>query len=130
MLVLLTPLFYGKKSWWNTKKNAVIYCRVSTEDQGREGYSLGEQLEKLKNLCKFRDYNVYGVYEDAGISAKDMEHRPQFKKMLEEVKNHITSPCSVVCSITVYYYTIDLKCWKFNLYFSIQFVPFRGLKGR
>ena len=69
------------------KKNAAIYCRVSTEDQAREGYSLGEQLEKLKDLCKFRDYNVYGVYEDAGISAKDMEHRPQFQKMLEEVKN-------------------------------------------
>ena len=70
------------------KKNAAIYCRVSTEDQAREGYSLGEQLEKLKDLCKFRDYNVYGVYEDAGISAKDMEHRPQFQKMLEDVKNH------------------------------------------
>ena len=62
------------------KKNAAIYCRVSTEDQAREGYSLGEQLEKLKDLCKFRDYNVYGVYEDVGISAKDMEHRPQLKK--------------------------------------------------
>lgn len=48
------------------KKNAAIYCRVSTEDQAREGYSLGEQLEKLKDLCKFRDYNVYGVYEDIG----------------------------------------------------------------
>ncbi len=70
------------------RKNAAIYCRVSTEDQAREGYSLGEQLEKLKDLCKFRDYNIYGVYEDAGISAKDMEHRPQFQEMLEEVKKH------------------------------------------
>lgn len=80
--------FLDKKEEWILKKNAAIYCRVSTEDQAREGYSLGEQLEKLKDLCKFRDYNVYGVYEDAGISAKDMEHRPQFKKMLEDVKNH------------------------------------------
>lgn len=68
-------------------KNAAIYCRVSTEDQAREGYSLGEQLEKLKDLCKFRNYKVYGVYEDAEISAKDMDHRPEFKKMLEDVKN-------------------------------------------
>lgn len=68
-------------------KNAAIYCRVSTEDQAREGYSLGEQLEKLKDLCKFRNYKVYDVYEDAGISAKDMDHRPEFKKMLEDVKN-------------------------------------------
>ena len=69
------------------KKNAAIYCRVSTEDQAREGYSLPEQQEKLKDLCKFRDYNIYNIYEDAGISGKDMEHRPAFKKMLEEVKN-------------------------------------------
>ena len=70
------------------KKNAAIYCRVSTEDQAREGYSLGEQLEKLKDLCKYRDYNIYNVYEDAGISAKDMEHRPAFQRMLEDVKKH------------------------------------------
>ena len=70
------------------KKNAAIYCRVSTEDQAREGYSLGEQLEKLKDLCKYRDYNIYNVYEDAGISAKDMEHRPAFKRMLEDVRNN------------------------------------------
>ena len=69
------------------RKNAAIYCRVSTEDQAREGYSLGEQLEKLKDLCKFRDYNVYETYEDAGISAKDT-NRPQFKRLLEDVKSH------------------------------------------
>ena len=69
------------------KKNAAIYCRVSTEDQAREGYSLPEQQEKLKDLCKFRDYNIYNIYEDAGISDKDMDHRPAFMKMLEEVKN-------------------------------------------
>ncbi len=69
------------------RKNAAIYCGVSTEDQAREGYSLGEQLKKLKDLCKFRDYNIYNVYEDAGISAKDMEHRPSFQKMMSDVKD-------------------------------------------
>ena len=68
------------------KKNVAIYCRVSTEDQAREGYSLPEQQEKLKDLCKYRDYNIYGIYEDAGISGKDMEHRPQFQRMLEDVR--------------------------------------------
>lgn len=69
------------------KKNAAIYCRVSTEDQARDGYSLPEQQEKLKDLCRYRDYNIYDIYEDAGISAKDMEHRPQFQKMLESVRD-------------------------------------------
>ena len=35
------------------KKVTGIYIRVSTEDQAREGFSLGEQLEKLQDLCKY-----------------------------------------------------------------------------
>ena len=68
------------------KKVAGIYIRVSTEDQAREGFSLGEQKEKLLDLCKFKEYEVYNVYEDAGISAKDMEHRPKFQEMLEDMR--------------------------------------------
>ena len=46
-------------------KNAGIYIRVSTEDQAREGFSLGEQQEKLEQLCKYKDYKIYKVYKDA-----------------------------------------------------------------
>ena len=71
----------------NGKKNvAGIYIRVSTEDQAREGFSLGEQKEKLEALCKYKGYEVYKVYKDAGISAKDITHRPQFQQMLEDMK--------------------------------------------
>ena len=68
------------------KKVCGIYIRVSTEDQAREGYSLGEQLEKLKDLCKYRDYKIYGVYEDAGISAKN-DKRPAYQQMMQDVKD-------------------------------------------
>ncbi|MEG1059828.1 MAG: recombinase family protein, partial [Clostridia bacterium] len=68
------------------RKSAGIYIRVSTEDQAREGFSLGEQKEKLLQLCKFKEYEVFKVYEDAGISAKDMEHRPAFQEMLEDMR--------------------------------------------
>ena len=67
-------------------KNAGIYIRVSTDDQARAGFSLPEQKEKLLSLCEFKGYNVFKVYEDAGISAKDMEHRPKFQEMLNDVK--------------------------------------------
>ena len=70
----------------NERMIAGIYIRVSTEDQAREGFSLGEQKEKLLQLCKFKDYEVFKVYEDAGISAKDMEHRPAFQEMLADMK--------------------------------------------
>ena len=68
------------------RKIAGIYIRVSTEDQAREGFSLGEQKEKLLQLCKFKEYEVFKVYEDAGISAKDMAHRPAFQEMLADIK--------------------------------------------
>ena len=71
----------------NERKIAGVYIRVSTEDQAREGFSLGEQEEKLLALCKFKDLEVYKIYKDAGISAKDMEHRPQFQEMLKDMKN-------------------------------------------
>ena len=70
----------------NERKIAGVYIRVSTEDQAREGFSLGEQEEKLLQLCKFKELDVYRVYKDAGISAKDMEHRPQFQEMLKDMK--------------------------------------------
>ena len=68
------------------RKVAGIYIRVSTEDQAREGFSLGEQKEKLLQLCKFKEYEVFKIYEDAGISAKDMAHRPAFQEMLADMK--------------------------------------------
>ena len=68
------------------RKVAGIYIRVSTEDQAREGFSLGEQEEKLKLLCDYKGYEVYKVYCDAGVSAKDMEHRPKFQEMLKDMK--------------------------------------------
>lgn len=71
----------------NERKTTGVYIRVSTEDQAREGFSLGEQKEKLLALCKFKKLKVYKVYEDAGVSAKDMEHRPQFQQMLQDMKD-------------------------------------------
>ena len=78
------------------KKNvAGIYIRVSTEDQVREGFSLGEQEEKLRQLCYYKDFEIYKVYKDAGISAKNMKDRPAFQQMLEDMKagklNYIVS---------------------------------------
>ena len=69
------------------KKIAGIYISVSTEDQAREGFSLGEQEEKLRQLCKYKGFEVFKVYKDAGISAKNMKNRPQFQQMIEDMKN-------------------------------------------
>ena len=68
------------------KKVAGIYKRVSTLDQKREGFSLPEQEEKLREFCKFKGYEIYKVYEDAGISAKN-DKRPAYQEMIQDIKD-------------------------------------------
>ena len=68
------------------KKIAGIYVRVSTEEQSREGFSLKEQEERLKEFCNFKRYEIYKVYKDAGISAKN-DKRPAYQEMMSDVKS-------------------------------------------
>lgn len=63
-----------------------LYPRVSTEDQFRNGHSLDEQKERMLKLCDYKNYEVYKVYEDAGISAKNM-NRPAFQEMIQDIKD-------------------------------------------
>ena len=68
------------------KKKCGLYMRVSTEDQAKEGFSLPEQRERLEMFCKFKGYEVIDYYEDAGISAKTGNHRPEFERLKEDIK--------------------------------------------
>ena len=70
----------------NKERICGLYLRVSTEDQAREGFSLREQKERLEALCKFKDYKIYDYYQDAGISAKTGNHRPEFDRMIDDAK--------------------------------------------
>jgi putative site-specifc recombinase len=47
---------------------------------------LGEQEEKLRQLCQYKEIEIFKIYKDAGVSAKDMEHRPAFQEMLEDMR--------------------------------------------
>lgn len=71
----------------NDNKTIVgLYPRVSTEDQSRFGHSLDEQEDKLKQLCNFKDYEIYKIYREEGVSAKDT-NRPKFQEMIEDMKS-------------------------------------------
>ena len=69
------------------KKKCGLYMRVSTEDQAREGFSLPEQKERLESFCKFKGYEIIDYYEDAGISAKTGNHRPEFERLKKDIKS-------------------------------------------
>ncbi len=69
------------------RKKCGLYLRVSTEDQAREGFSLPEQKERLESFCKFKGYEIIDYYQDAGISAKTGNHRPEFERLKNDIKS-------------------------------------------
>ena len=68
------------------KKKCGLYMRVSAEDQAREGFSLPEQKERLESFRKFKGYEIIDYYQDAGISAKTGNHRPEFERLKDDIK--------------------------------------------
>ena len=67
-------------------KRVVIYIRVSTIDQAREGYSLAAQRHILEEWAISHGHEVVYVYEDSGISGKDVSHRPAMVRLLEDAR--------------------------------------------
>ncbi len=68
----------------NNKLNCFIYCRVSTEEQAKEGYSIDAQKDICLKEAKRQHYNVLNTFVDEGQSAT-VSNRPEFLKMLEQV---------------------------------------------
>jgi len=62
---------------------ALIYCRVSTEEQAKEGYSLDAQEKSCSRFIKDNGYRIGGVYKDEGKSATNL-NRPALKDLLAE----------------------------------------------
>ena len=57
----------------NDKVKAVIYCRVSTEDQAEKGYSLESQEEECRKFALDKGYIVDRVFIERGESAKTQD---------------------------------------------------------
>lgn len=66
-------------------KQAIGYIRVSTEQQADEGISLEAQKNKIAAWCELNDYELAGVYEDAGISGKNMTKRAGLNEALNQM---------------------------------------------
>lgn len=60
------------------------YIRVSSAEQA-DKHSLGNQKSRIEDYCKYKRYNMVKIYEDAGISGKDM-NRPALQQLLEDAK--------------------------------------------
>jgi len=66
-------------------KKAIIYTRVSTDDQADHGYSLPHQEEVIRRYCTIKKIDVVKHFQE-DYSAKNFENRPDWKKLYSFVK--------------------------------------------
>ena len=66
-------------------KKVALYIRVSTQEQAQEGYSIGEQKERLIAYCKAHDWVVVDIYVDGGYSGANL-NRPGMQSLISDIK--------------------------------------------
>jgi site-specific DNA recombinase len=66
---------------------AVLYIRVSTDEQAQQAQNLPTQKRKVEERCKREGLPVLQIFTDAGASARTTD-RPQFQAMLEYCRKH------------------------------------------
>ncbi|MDW8802637.1 recombinase family protein [Clostridium sp. A1-XYC3] len=66
-------------------KKAVLYARVSTEEQASRDNSIPAQIKAIKQFALKNDLNIVNEYVDEGKSARTAD-RPQFQQMISDAK--------------------------------------------
>lgn len=69
----------------NEIKSVAIYCRVSTEEQASEGYSISAQLQTLRQYASLYGWQIAEEYVDEGISGKDIKGRPAMQRLISDI---------------------------------------------
>ena len=64
---------------------AIIYARVSTEEQKLYGYSLDAQIEACKRYCELKGWDVVFIYKEAKSSRLE-DKRPEFNRAIDFLK--------------------------------------------
>ena len=71
--------------------SVAIYVRLSEEDMDKQGNvdsrSIANQKDMLKSYCKERDWDIYDIYCDDGITGMERD-RPEFQRMLKDCEEH------------------------------------------
>jgi len=62
-----------------------LYCRVSTDEQAQQGYSIENQRERLEAYCRSQGWTDYQFYIDDGFTGTNMD-RPALKRMIRHIE--------------------------------------------
>ncbi len=74
-------------------EKAVVYARVSSEEQAKHGFSIDNQKRQCIEFAEKQGYSVAKVFVDEGKSAKNLE-RPEIQELMaycSKKKNKITA---------------------------------------
>lgn len=63
-----------------------LYSRVSTSEQAENGYSIGDQKEKLEAYVKAKDLGEFKHYSDGGYSGSSL-NRPAIQQLITDIKS-------------------------------------------
>ena len=70
------------------RMRVALYPRVSTLEQAAEGYSIGEQVERMTKFCEAKGWEIYKVYTDAGYSGASLE-RPALQEIIADTEKNV-----------------------------------------
>ena len=74
-------------------EKAVVYARVSSEEQAKHGFSIDNQKRQCIEFAEKQGYSVTKVFVDEGKSAKNLE-RPEIQELMaycSKKKNKISA---------------------------------------
>ena len=105
-------------------KKVCLYSRVSTNGQTTEN-----QLLELKSLCERNNWEIVEIYDETISGTKNNEDRPEFKRMMKDLKRREFSmvvtysldrlgrkTSELINFLTLCEdYGINLFCWKQNI---------------
>lgn len=64
--------------------SVALYCRVSTEEQAANGFSIDNQISRLRAYCESQGWSDLVFYVDDGCTGTNLD-RPQMQALMEDI---------------------------------------------
>ncbi len=103
------------------KHKALLYIRVSTDEQAKHGYSIDMQQDQCRQFAQRNNLQIDKIFIDDGYTAKNMR-RPQLKSMIEHIAINYKSISSIIV------WRLDRLCRNTDDYYA-SFKPIFASRG-
>lgn len=77
-------------------QKAIIYCRVSTKKQAKEGHGLESQEHRCRQYAEQHNYQVVDVFRDDFSGGGDFLNRPAMRELVDFLDEHLESNFTII----------------------------------